>query len=382
MKSQRQKFFLQRKTAYLNCAYMSPILRSVEKAGILGIKGKRHPQHLSPSDFLEPRQQVRKLFSALINNQEENRIAIIPSASYGLANVVNNIKGAPGKIIMAEEQFPSNVYPWHSLKERGFQMQHVGPTDALQRGESWNEAILSAIDQETRVVALGHVHWSDGTLFDLKRIREKLNKVGGLLIIDGTQSIGALPFDVQEIQPDALICAGYKWLMGPYSIGLAYYSKTFDDGNPIEQNWINRHNSQDFAGLVNYEESYQPKALRYDVGEHSNFILLPMLLAALKQVETWQPQAIQTYTANLMSEAIEELEEIGYQIEEKAYRANHLFGIRLPKNVEMSSLQKSLKRNRVSVSVRGSALRISPHVYNDEIDVRKLLKALKDPIFA
>jgi len=74
-----------------------------------------------------------------------------------------------------------------------------------------------------------------------------------LLIIDGIQSIGTLPFSVKEIQPDALICAGYKWLLGPYSIGLAYYSDTFANGFPIEENWINRKNSEDFGGLVNYE---------------------------------------------------------------------------------------------------------------------------------
>ena len=68
-----------------------------------------------------------------------------------------------------------------------------------------------------RVVAIGHVHWSDGTLFDLKKIRERLDEVGGLLIIDGTQSVGALPFSVKEFKPDALICGGYKWLLGPYS---------------------------------------------------------------------------------------------------------------------------------------------------------------------
>ncbi|NBC06158.1 MAG: aminotransferase class V-fold PLP-dependent enzyme, partial [Bacteroidetes bacterium] len=87
---------------------------------------------------------------------------------------------------------------------------------------AWNEAILDAIDERTALVSLAHVHWADGTLFDLPAIRQRATEAGALLVIDGTQSVGALPFDIQEIQPDALICAAYKWLMGPYTTGLAY----------------------------------------------------------------------------------------------------------------------------------------------------------------
>ena len=87
---------------------------------------------------------------------------------------------------------------------------------------------------------MGIVHWADGTIFDMKKIRKKTSENNALLIIDGTQSIGSMPFNLNEIQPDALVCAGYKWLMGPYGSGLAYYGKYFDDGKPIEESWINR----------------------------------------------------------------------------------------------------------------------------------------------
>ncbi|MEQ9007935.1 MAG: aminotransferase, partial [Ekhidna sp.] len=113
-----------------------------------------------------------------------------------------------------------------------------------------------------------------------------------------------LPYSVKEIRPDALICAGYKWLMGPYSIGLAYYGAAFDGGEPIEENWINRLNSEDFSNLVNYQPEYQEMALRYEVGEHSNFILVPMLHQAIRQILNWQPDNIQVYTQELLREAI------------------------------------------------------------------------------
>lgn len=382
MKCQREKFQLQRKYAYLNCAYMSPLLKKVENAGIKGIKKKRKPFQISGEDFFNETETVRALFSQLIDSDDVERTVIIPSVSYGIANVTNNLPFTNGKIILAGEQFPSNVYPWLSLKEKGFTIEFVGAPDSERRGESWNEKILESIDHETKVVAIGHVHWSDGTLFQLEKIREKLDGVGGLLIIDGTQSIGALPFSVKKYRPDAVICAGYKWLMGPYSIGLAYYGKAFDNGKPIEENWINRMESDDFAGLVNYQNEYREKSLRYEVGEHSNFILIPMIHESLKQLLRWGPENIQGYCQNLIQDPVVEMKNLGFQIDEKDSVSSHLFGVRLPSGVHMSDMQKSFKQHKVSVSYRGDAIRIAPHVYNDELDMRKLLKAMKGPILA
>ena len=86
-----------------------------------------------------------------------------------------------------------------------------------------------------------------------------------------------------------------KWLMGPYGIGVAYYGAAFNNGLPIEQNWINRKGSEDFARLVNYKKEYQPGAMRYSVGEQSNFILVPMLLKSLMQLNAWGVSNTQSY---------------------------------------------------------------------------------------
>ncbi|MEP5611083.1 MAG: aminotransferase class V-fold PLP-dependent enzyme [Cyclobacteriaceae bacterium] len=361
---------------------MSPLMKKVENAGIKGIKTKRKPFRIGPDEFFHETETVRQLFSALIDNKENDRVVIIPSASYGLANVAHNLPFDDGEIIVADEQFPSNVYPWTALTEQGYKITTISAPKSARRGEDWNNEILNAINDQTRVVSIGHVHWSDGTLFSLELIRKKLDQVGGLLIIDGTQSVGALPFSVKKYRPDAVICSGYKWLMGPYSIGLAYYGPAFDGGMPIEQNWINRIKSDDFAGLVKYEETYREKALRYEVGEHSNFILVPMIHEALKQILKWDPASIQKHLKELTAGPLNELREIGYSIENEEWRGHHLFGVRLPKGIDIDTLKGSLAKHRVSVSTRGDAIRIAPHVYNDEMDMRKLLKAMKEPILA
>ena len=376
---QRSKFSLPKSITYLNCAYMSPLLKKVEKAGIEGIKGKRNPIHISPKEFFTSGELLRKQFAKLVGSKDPKRIAIIPSASYGMANAAHNIKlRSSEKVIVMGEQFPSNYYPWQRLcLDSGTRLETIAPPQTrVNRGKVWNERILDAIDNNTRIVAMGHVHWADGTLYNLKEIRKRTLEVGALLLIDATQSVGALPFNIQSIQPDVLVCAGYKWMMGPYSIGLAYYGPYFDNGTPIEENWINRLNSEDFAGLVNYEVAYQPGALRYEVGEHSNFILAPMMLEALQQINEWKPKNIQEYCAKISKKPIELLRGNGFWIEDDQYRASHLFGVRLPEGKDIKTVKAKLKKKNISVSYRGDAIRVSPHVYNQEKELMNFARVL------
>lgn len=377
---QKSLFQLPEDVHYLNCAYLSPQLRSVEAAGMLAIASKNLPFHVQTTDFFEPAKKLRANFAQLIQTHEPERIAIIPSASYGIANVANNVHLKPGEnIIMVEDQFPSNVYSWQRLVETsGAELRIIKAPASSHRSEAWNEAILQAIDDQTRLVAMANIHWADGTLFDLMAIRQRTREVGALLVLDGTQSVGALPIDVSVLQPDALICAGYKWLLGPYSLGLAYYGPTFDEGIPIEENWINRLHSYDFKNLVNYQPAYEPGAARYSVGEQSNFVLVPMLNAALEQLLDWGIENIQTYTKNLSEKPLETLQELGCKVEPLAHRCGHLFGIRIQEaHFDFQKLHESLAAQKVYVSLRGSAIRVSPHVYNDAADFEQLIHCFK-----
>ncbi|MFT6838851.1 MAG: selenocysteine lyase/cysteine desulfurase, partial [Sediminicola sp.] len=261
--SQKHLFSLEEGITYLNGAYMSPQLKSTEKIGIANLKKKSQPYAIRPEDFFTQRVVLKKRFAELIEAPNYQNIAIIPSVSYGTATVANNVKLRAGdEILLVEEEFPSNVYTWRRLADTyGAHIKIIKPPSRFKdRGKLWNEAILNAITNKTALVAMAHVHWADGTKFDLKAVREKTSTVGALLIIDGTQSIGALPFSVKDLQPDALICGGYKWLMGPYSLGVAYYSDAFNDGKPLEDNWMNKLHCEDFTQLTQYHDEYQPHA--------------------------------------------------------------------------------------------------------------------------
>ncbi len=374
---QQSLFNLDNEVTYLNGAFMSPLLTSVAEIGKQYIDTKLKPYQITGDDFFTAVTELKQEFAKLINTTESGRIAIIPSVSYGLANVAKNIDVKDKEIVIVAEQFPSNVYPWMELeKTQNAVIKTINPPQPLKnRGQIWNKRILAAINENTRMVAISHVHWADGTLFDLRAIRKRTKQVGALLIIDGTQSVGAYPFDVKEIEPDALICAGYKWLLGPYGVGVAYYGKAFDNGTPIEQNWINRFGSENFAGLVNYQDKYQPEAMRYSVGEQSNFILVPMLLKSLKQINKWGIKNIQAYCKSITQKPIELLQTKGYWVENTDFRASHLFGIR-KKGMRVEEIKLELEKQRIFVSVRGSSIRVSPNVYNTEDDMLKLVKIL------
>ncbi|MEM0962866.1 MAG: aminotransferase class V-fold PLP-dependent enzyme, partial [Bacteroidota bacterium] len=281
------------------------------------------------------------------------------------------------------DQFPSHVYPWRRMAtDVGAEVVAVeppGPLGARDRGRLWNERLLDAIDARTAVVAVPHVHWADGTLFDLEAVGERARDVGAAFVVDGTQSVGAYPFRWREIRPDALACAGYKWLLGPYGLGVALLGGRFDEGRPLEETWIARAGSDDFAGLTDYEDAYAPGAVRYDVGERSNGVLLPWLATGLEQLLAWGVPEVQARCRRLADAIVAGAEPLGYRAEEAAFRASHLFGLAPPAGVPVERVRQRLADRGVSVSVRGPALRVSPNVYNDEADVDALLDALADP---
>jgi selenocysteine lyase/cysteine desulfurase len=240
--------------------------------------------------------------------------------------------------------------------------------------------LLESIDGDTAVVTVPHVHWTDGTRFDLVEVGRRCREVGAALVVDGTQSVGALPFDVEEIRPDALIVAAYKWLLGPYSVGLGWFGSRFDDGVPLEETWIGRERSEDFQRLVDYRDGYQPGALRYDVAERSNFTLVPMAIASLRLVSQWGAERIQDYCRRLTAGMLEEAASLGFSVEKEPWRASHLFGLRMPEGIDLTALQEALGRLRVSASLRGTALRLSPNVYNEASDVEALLEGLREAV--
>lgn len=376
--SQKHLFSLDPKITYLNNAYRGPMLKSSEEAAIQDLIKMRSPHLLKPEDFFFGVESVKSLFGKMVNCSPE-QVALVPSTSYGFACVLNNWNPGKGKkAITVTDEFPSGYF---SLKrwadEHDSPLVSVGPgTNKEEIGKVWNERILEEIDQNTGVVLISSVHWMNGVKFDLKQIGARCREVGACFIVDGTQSVGALPIDVVDCQIDALICATYKWLLGPYSLAMAYISERFNAGKPLEESWMNRTNSQNFSELTNYEEEFLSGANRYSVGETSHFILLPILEKALFQLLDWNPERIQEYAGGLKNSLMGFQTERNLPLEINEFTANHLFSLPLPKGQDLNQVKSMLEKEKISVSVRGTSLRVSINVFNEQKDIDHLMGAI------
>ncbi len=381
MQNQKHKFQIKEGVSYINCAYMAPLLKSSEEAGIAGMIRKRNPFEIAQEDFFTDVERVKQLFARVVNCQP-GQVALFPSTSYGFASVLNNISSEGRKhAVLIENEFPSGYFAARKWADKhGARLEVIGAGDSAARIENWNEELLRAITPETAFVLLSYVHWMDGAIFDLKRIGDQCKKTGVKLLVDGTQGVGALPLDLQECHVDALVCATYKWLLGPYSSALGYISDSFAGGDAIEESWMNRSNAQDFANLANYENTYFPQAGRYNVGETSDFMKIPMLIDSLGQLLEWEVAGIQAYCKNILSPLRDFMAENDVHLEEEQFQSRHLVGFRMNERLNAQELIPALKANHIILSVRGNSLRVSPHVYNTNEDIEKLIGVLKQNI--
>jgi selenocysteine lyase/cysteine desulfurase len=353
---------------------MSPLPKASLMEGERGLRRKSQPWTIAPADFFTSSEAVRKLFADLINADVDD-IAFVPAVSYGMAQAAHNIPIEKTQtIVTLSEQFPSNVYPWMDLAERtGAAFVPVPrPGD-----DDWTSALLAFIDRSIGIVAVPHCHWTDGGLIDLEAIGAACRRVGAALCVDATQSVGALPLDVKRVDPDFVAVASYKWLLGPYSLGFLYVAPRWQDGRPIEHNWIARKDSEDFAGLVNYSGEFQAGARRFDVGERSNFALMPVAEASLKLLSEWTvPRIFETLRLRTAAIAERAHGEFGIGSVPAHRRAGHYLGLRFSGGIP-SDLPMRLAAADVYVSVRGHAMRVTPHVWNTDDDVEKLFAVLK-----
>ena len=372
LSEQRALFDIPEEVCYLNCAYMSPLLRSAIIAGRQGLERKSQPWNIRPADFFSTARQIRSTAAALFGSTA-NEIALVPSASYGLAAAANNLPVAKGqKIVVLAEQYPSNYYVWQALAQRNQAVIHSVPRPG---DGDWGSVILEALDDSAAIAALPHCHWSDGTLVDLGRIRDRLDETGGALVVDLTQSLGVMEFDMGAIRPDFAVAAAYKWLLGPYSTGLLYVDPRHHQGQPLELPIFSRKNAVEFSD-ISYRDEFEPGACRFDVGEVGNFALLPALHDALEQLLKWQVPRIQASLAERTRVIAAEAVALGLHVVDPAYRAPHYVGIRFPGGLP-SGLAQYLRQQQVFVSIRGDSLRVTPYLYNTDDDLARFVTALR-----
>jgi selenocysteine lyase/cysteine desulfurase len=373
--SQRHLFDIPDEVAYFNSAYLSPQLNESRARLLSAARAKSRPWERFAPDFFDDAETIRDLCARIFGG-DANGYAVVPAASYGLSTAARalepQLKSGDGILVVAEE-FPSNVLPWKRVaQETGATLLTVpAPDDG-----DWTQAILARIDRSVKVVAVSACHWTNGARIDLLPIGQACREAGSALVVDASQSLGALPLSIEQIEPDFLVAAAYKWLLCPYGMALMYVSERWREARPLEESWLARENAEDFANLARYSHKYMPGARRFDGGEKCT-ASLPGAIAALEQIAAWGVDNIAATLATTNATIAAHLQRLGFALPEEKQRGPHMFGARLPRGFE-ENVVASLKNKDIHISQRGDALRFAPHMHTSGRDVVRLLEALDD----
>jgi selenocysteine lyase/cysteine desulfurase len=373
--SQRHLFDVPADVAYFNAAYYSPLLNESRRRLVDSASAKSHPWERTTMSFFEDAEILRRLASELFGGDVDG-YAVLPAASYGISTAARIMEChlKPGdRILVVADEFPSNVLAWRRAAEiSGAGIVTVpSPADG-----NWTRAVLPMIDARVKVVAMSTCHWTNAARIDLAPIGAAARESGSVFVVDATQSLGAMPLAVAEIQPDFLVAAAYKWMLCPYGLALMYVAPRWRDARPLEESWLARDNAHDFTALAAYSDRYLPGARRFDGGEQATSNL-PGAIAALEQIRDWGVETVARTLSTINDTIALELERLGFGLPPESQRCPHMLGATLPASASRSiSIVNDLRERKIYISQRGRSLRFAPHMHVNDHDVQRLVETL------
>ncbi|MGH7126189.1 MAG: aminotransferase class V-fold PLP-dependent enzyme [Stellaceae bacterium] len=316
--------------------------------------------------YREGRERAARLVGA-----SAERIAYIQNTSHGVSLLANGLGLRPGdNVIVPEREFPSNTLPWLRLEASGVEVRRVAAID----GRITPEAVRPALDARTRVVTLSHVQYWNGHRCDVAAIGELCQPGGVHLIVDGTQSIGAMPLDIAASGVDALVVSAHKWMLGPIGIGfLAFSARMLDRIAVTTPGWLSVNNPFEFRNTLDF----LPDARRHEPGTENGAGICG-LTERLREIDDFGIAAIEARILGLNDEIAEAVRRLGAEVDRHAAREQSgILTFAFPSRDNAAAVEHLLAA-RVRVSLRHGRIRVSPHYYNDATDVAALTEGLAD----
>jgi selenocysteine lyase/cysteine desulfurase len=355
-------------TVYLDCAYQGPFPLATGERVREALELKLHPDRLTSPDYFELPERVRARLARLLG-AEPAEIALTSSATQGIGIVAAGLKLEPGdEVVIAESNFPANLFSWLHLRRLGVRVRVLKPVDGAVRLED----VAAALTSRTRVVALDWVSYTTGVQLDLAALGETVHQRGGLLVLDGTQGVGALELAIHALPVDALVAAGYKWLLGPYGMGFAYLGRTVQERLDLPViNWLSVEGSEDFKSLPLARFTLPHEARVFDIPETGNFLNISAFEASLEFVEAAGVGNVTAHCRRLLDRLEGGLTRKGYRVVAAArpsLRSTILaFQAASPEATE--ALYTRLREHHIAVSLRHGFIRVSPYLYNTDEEI-------------
>jgi selenocysteine lyase/cysteine desulfurase len=371
----RGRFPVLEKWTYLNTATFGPIpLDAVEAAN----RHFRHRDDEACFDFLDwftDADRVRAKAARLIGAQPED-IAFVPSAGAALSWLMQGIEWKPGdQVLTLAHEFPNNLYYPLVWRDKGVEFLEM----PLPEGRFSLDDFLGRLTARTRVVLLSTVNYSTGLRPPLEAIGAALGERGVLFYVDATQSLGALRLDMNTAGISFLALHAYKWMLSPSGIGFACIpAATRQWLAPSIYSWRSHHDWRNVDQLHHGAPELPAAAMRYEGGVQ-NFSGIYALEAVLDLIESAGPEAIERRVLQLAAVTRDVLRAHGGVLfaDQQPYYESPIVTAQFP-GLDMSKLAVELKRRRIVVAARQGKLRVSPHFFNNEDDLRQLNEALRD----
>ncbi|HKX08725.1 MAG TPA: aminotransferase class V-fold PLP-dependent enzyme [Stellaceae bacterium] len=298
-----------------------------------------------------------------------DRIAYIQNTSHGVSLLANGLGLNPGdNVIVPEREFPSNTLPWLRLEAAGVEIRRV----AAIAGRMTADAIRPALDARTRVVTLSHVQYWNGHRCDVAGIGGLCRPGGVHLIVDGTQSIGAMPLDMAASGVDAVVVSSHKWMLGPIGIGfLAFSARMLECVAVTTPGWLSVNDPFEFHNTLDF----LPDARRHEPGTENGAGICG-LTERLREIDDFGLAAIEARILGLNDEIAEAARRLGAEVDRHApAERSGILTFAFPGRDNAAAV-KHLLTAKVRVSLRHGRIRVSPHYYNDATDVAALADGL------
>ena len=366
----RVEFPIAERYVYFNHAAVSPLSRHVSDAVQRMSDALVQEGFLCVEKAFERLEEVRCAAARLIGAESEE-IAFVKNTSQGVLMAANGIHWRPGdNIVMPSLEFPSNVYPWMQLGSKGIELKLIEP----DQGRITADKLADACNERTRAVTVSYVQFSNGYRIDLEGLGSFCRSRNIHLHVDAIQALGMIECDVKKLQVDFLSAGGHKWLLSPPGIGLFFCRKELiSDMHVWNPGWASVINRMDF---LDYDLTYRDSAARFEEGAHNMHGIMALGASVERFLEIGMTEVEdRIYTLTGLLER--ELAERGYLVTSPrgAGEWSGILSFKHPKK-GTDEIFAALSDSSILTSVREGSVRLSPHFYNNEEDIKKFFAAL------
>lgn len=372
----RQEWFEIEDATYLNLAGQSPMPKVSHRAVQTALDWKKNPHHMPDSAYFEVPNRIRASIAKLIGAKPEE-IALTTGASTGMFTVAYGLSWKPGdQVITAKGEFPLQYATWRPMEEReGIVLKVISPRGPFLSADD----LIASMTSKTRLISISMVRFDNGSLLDAKRVAAACHAQGALLLLDVSQCCGGMALNVTELGADFMVCAGYKWLLSPYGTGFFWakseHIATMRSGPYY---WAAAEGAHKFHALASDNPKPVPGARRWDMAETSNYFNFVAMDASVEFVLQAGPETVYAHNSKLIDFMYQRLPKdrcVATSPIDSAERGPYgCFAARAPEKT--AALYEKLRKENIITSLREGNIRVSPHLYNTERDIDRLISVI------